>query len=55
VGKTYRKIPTGKSRKKNKLLRGKNFRIKQKIQLELDYENETEVSKLSVDYLPTNS
>jgi len=54
VGKTYKKIPTGKPRKKNKL-RGKNFRIKQKNQLELDYENETEVSELSVDYLPTNS
>jgi len=55
VGKTYRKIPTGKPRKK-KQQKWKNFRIKQEIQLELkDYENETEVSELPKDFSQADS
>ena len=55
VGKTYRKLPTGKPHKKTRS-RGKHFRIKQKNQLEFkEYENETEVSELYDDGKSTDS
>ena len=55
MGKTYRKLPTGKPHKKTRS-RGKHFRIKQKNQLEFkEYENETEVSELYDDGKSTDS
>ena len=57
MGKTYRKMSTDKSKNKKRQKRiWKKFQIRNELKKVVhDYENETEVSELSDDYLSADS
>ena len=55
MGKTYRKAPTDKSKKRKKRT-WKKFQIRNELQKVVhDYENEKEMSELSDEYLQAGS
>ena len=55
MGKTYRKAPTDKSKKRKKRI-WKKFQIRNELKKVVDnYENNEEMSELSDEYLQTDS